>query len=99
MNYNDWHQTDGHTNINKHMKEQYSSKSISKIGHKTSTRILRHINDPQDQEQKKRNHKHRADKTLLFTYDAKYKIDRKSTRLNSSHVAISYAVFCLKKKK
>src|SRR5699024_778674 len=30
---------------------------------------------------------------LLFT------IDRKSTRLNSSHVSISYAVFCLKKKK
>src|SRR5690625_6912581 len=27
------------------------------------------------------------------------KEDRKSTRLNSSHVAISYAVFCLKKKK
>src|SRR5699024_12344007 len=27
------------------------------------------------------------------------KIDRKSTRLNSSHVSISYAVFCLKKKK
>src|SRR5690625_6454834 len=26
------------------------------------------------------------------------RIDRKSTRLNSSHVAISYAVFCLKKK-
>src|SRR5256885_4846001 len=27
------------------------------------------------------------------------KIDRKSTRLNSSHLVISYAVFCLKKKK
>src|SRR5690349_22493664 len=27
------------------------------------------------------------------------KVDRKSTRLNSSHVEISYAVFCLKKKK
>src|SRR5688572_32186281 len=27
------------------------------------------------------------------------KIDRKSTRLNSSHSQISYAVFCLKKKK
>src|SRR5690625_1729035 len=27
-----------------------------------------------------------------------YILDRKSTRLNSSHVAISYAVFCLKKK-
>src|SRR5690625_6556754 len=26
-------------------------------------------------------------------------VDRKSTRLNSSHVAISYAVFCLEKKK
>src|SRR5439155_6616069 len=25
-----------------------------------------------------------------------YELDRKSTRLNSSHVAISYAVFCLK---
>src|SRR5690606_39926789 len=27
------------------------------------------------------------------------RLDRKSTRLNSSHVKISYAVFCLKKKK
>ena len=27
------------------------------------------------------------------------KVDRKSTRLNSSHKPISYAVFCLKKKK
>src|SRR5256885_11170360 len=26
-------------------------------------------------------------------------VDRKSTRLNSSHLVISYAVFCLKKKK
>src|SRR5690625_5460070 len=30
---------------------------------------------------------------------AEKNIDRKSTRLNSSHVTISYAVFCLKKKK
>src|SRR5438445_7942201 len=30
---------------------------------------------------------------------AKYGLDRKSTRLNSSHANISYAVFCLKKKK
>src|SRR5256885_4502741 len=28
-----------------------------------------------------------------------YEVDRKSTRLNSSHLVISYAVFCLKKKK
>src|SRR5690349_22279136 len=33
-----------------------------------------------------------------FVDDAEAK-DRKSTRLNSSHVEISYAVFCLKKKK
>src|SRR5690606_41898821 len=30
---------------------------------------------------------------------ARIEVDRKSTRLNSSHVKISYAVFCLKKKK
>src|SRR5207245_5836828 len=29
----------------------------------------------------------------------RYRLDRKSTRLNSSHGSISYAVFCLKKKK
>src|SRR5439155_26524520 len=34
---------------------------------------------------------------MLFGID--HLRDRKSTRLNSSHVAISYAVFCLKKKK
>src|SRR5437773_4759807 len=31
--------------------------------------------------------------------DAAQNRDRKSTRLNSSHITISYAVFCLKKKK
>src|SRR5690554_7048411 len=31
--------------------------------------------------------------------DLQVEVDRKSTRLNSSHVRISYAVFCLKKKK
>src|SRR5439155_24270981 len=35
--------------------------------------------------------------TFVFCFLAN--ADRKSTRLNSSHVAISYAVFCLKKKK
>src|SRR5690242_21200358 len=30
---------------------------------------------------------------------AEHQPDRKSTRLNSSHMSISYAVFCLKKKK
>src|SRR5690625_5783149 len=35
---------------------------------------------------------------LGFTSEEEVIQDRKSTRLNSSHVAISYAVFCLKKK-
>src|SRR5699024_12557654 len=34
--------------------------------------------------------------SILIVHSIK---DRKSTRLNSSHVSISYAVFCLKKKK
>src|SRR2546426_8379350 len=34
-----------------------------------------------------------------FGVAAAWAIDRKSTRLNSSHLVISYAVFCLKKKK
>src|SRR5437899_4971411 len=41
-------------------------------------------------------------KDRLGTYQAvgdDIRIDRKSTRLNSSHLGISYAVFCLKKKK
>src|SRR5256885_5587101 len=36
---------------------------------------------------------------VLFPKEAKALRDRKSTRLNSSHLVISYAVFCLKKKK
>src|SRR5439155_5832754 len=35
---------------------------------------------------------------MLLTAGERIAIDRKSTRLNSSHVASSYAVFCLKKK-
>src|SRR5436305_9405161 len=39
-------------------------------------------------------------KTTTDRYDHRVLLaDRKSTRLNSSHVRISYAVFCLKKKK
>src|SRR5699024_11706120 len=45
-----------------------------------------------------------AAKELTYRVGKKYtlnkhtELDRKSTRLNSSHVSISYAVFCLKKK-
>src|SRR5438034_6013179 len=36
---------------------------------------------------------------LAAEEEAEINLDRKSTRLNSSHTVISYAVFCLKKKK
>src|SRR5262245_62872560 len=36
-------------------------------------------------------------RVLVFDGDGSLLIDRKSTRLNSSHLGISYAVFCLKK--
>src|SRR5690625_5733100 len=38
------------------------------------------------------------DNSQLILHQGLLSKDRKSTRLNSSHVAISYAVFCLKKK-
>src|SRR2546426_7792415 len=42
----------------------------------------------------------RGDTVEVFpAYDEQAVRDRKSTRLNSSHLVISYAVFCLKKKK
>src|SRR5262245_43901357 len=36
---------------------------------------------------------------FTFYHECAHLVDRKSTRLNSSHLGISYAVFCLKKKK
>src|SRR5256885_6603913 len=40
-----------------------------------------------------------ATNTTIARADLGVGVDRKSTRLNSSHLVISYAVFCLKKKK
>src|SRR5205807_3497574 len=40
-----------------------------------------------------------ACRTSIRAYRERARRDRKSTRLNSSHLVISYAVFCLKKKK
>src|SRR5207249_11116640 len=39
------------------------------------------------------------DRAVQVSAESPLQRDRKSTRLNSSHVSISYAVFCLKKKK
>src|SRR2546429_5499685 len=50
-----------------------------------------------DRKSRKRNYAH--EEFHEKSESAVYSIDRKSTRLNSSHGYISYAVFCLKKKK
>src|SRR5438067_3335301 len=39
------------------------------------------------------------DEVITVVQQCGDRLDRKSTRLNSSHVSISYAVFCLKKKR
>src|SRR5256885_9404715 len=44
-------------------------------------------------------HGRRAEVRHLYLRGPRQLQDRKSTRLNSSHLVISYAVFCLKKKK
>src|SRR5690554_7042723 len=49
-------------------------------------------------EKRDENNKGSASSSSISATSAKPLLDRKSTRLNSSHVRISYAVFCLKKK-
>src|SRR3712207_7302479 len=44
------------------------------------------------------NYRRRVDRDRQLVVDQAAERDRKSTRLNSSHANISYAVFCLKKK-
>src|SRR3989442_5231119 len=43
--------------------------------------------------------RHRGTRNPWYRRVSRASIDRKSTRLNSSHVRLSYAVFCLEKKK
>src|SRR3712207_7577517 len=53
-------------------------------------------------EERRHDAPHRRDAEVLRRHEAgepERGVDRKSTRLNSSHANISYAVFCLKKKK
>src|SRR3712207_6952016 len=55
----------------------------------------RHVgHEPGDRPQQRARIEPRVDATAPDEHD----VDRKSTRLNSSHANISYAVFCLKKK-
>src|SRR5690606_40787187 len=65
----------------------------------SSLRIRQRSHDPEEpqhseMENQKEHHRDKDGGVFAFFKD----LDRKSTRLNSSHVKISYAVFCLKKK-
>src|SRR5438132_4995235 len=59
------------------------------------TTLFRSENHTLQQEPAERERSHQ----FFSTGPAAFEVDRKSTRLNSSHTVISYAVFCLKKKK
>src|SRR3712207_7395109 len=60
--------------------------------------LVAHAHDERrpDLQLRDRDHRPRPDRVRE---SARHRQDRKSTRLNSSHANISYAVFCLKKKK
>src|SRR5688572_30863163 len=71
--------------------------------------FLETFNDPAERAKRMKDIEHTGDRithdtierlnrTFITPFDRE-DIDRKSTRLNSSHSQISYAVFCLKKKK
>src|SRR5438132_10746527 len=65
----------------------------ARLGRAQDTPLLDFINEAQ------RRHAG-ADLSATADFDVSARVaDRKSTRLNSSHTVISYAVFCLKKKK
>src|SRR5438874_8350577 len=65
------------------------------------TTLFRSNEDPRNDRRRHSADRYRrhADRPSEWTQPDGNRRDRKSTRLNSSHVEISYAVFCLKKKK
>src|SRR5947207_6505193 len=66
-----------------------SSDLVADLGEEPVGVELRVLDRPASLEGKRVNH---------ATKSGRPQVDRKSTRLNSSHTVISYAVFCLKKK-
>src|SRR5690625_6226313 len=73
------------------MSEDGAAAAAQRLDEETHTQVYRHLAVGQLAQAAEVYHK--------ATGVGRIEADRKSTRLNSSHVAISYAVFCLKKKK
>src|SRR3712207_7917641 len=66
---------------------------VTAVGHETDTTLVDHAADVRAATPTDAAHR------VVPEIGEQRRLDRKSTRLNSSHANISYAVFCLKKKK
>src|SRR5690625_6254945 len=82
---------DDHSHDHKHEESDKHKKHHAEGDHEQHGDHVDHQEESTDDHNVEHDHGDHANE------DANKK-DRKSTRLNSSHVAISYAVFCLKKK-
>src|SRR5690625_6593943 len=80
-----------------HFVTEHTEKLILKINLKPTDRIHHHVGQITTHHRFPLVGFSRRVGSIRCPYHRGY-VDRKSTRLNSSHVAISYAVFCLKKK-
>src|SRR5690554_7326330 len=76
---------------------QLLQKSAAQLRQHTDSLIAYYQNLPTEEQEKELERISNELRELIADYKAR--TDRKSTRLNSSHVRISYAVFCLKKKR
>src|SRR5690625_7101571 len=70
---------------------------VDAIKHYTGVNFWQEMSDEEAKALAKE-HNVKIEETMKYGHVVNEFLDRKSTRLNSSHVAISYAVFCLKKK-
>src|SRR5438067_7069459 len=78
-----------------HYTTLFRSEPIAEARHHLRNQRADHVEAPGDRVAMRKDEGAAMAHELLSHRDT---IDRKSTRLNSSHVSISYAVFCLKKK-
>src|SRR3712207_9023608 len=81
------------------VKKSYMSSAKMRVLKPKLDAATSQYNKPEDQMQKQQAMMAEYAKYGVSPLSGCFPIDRKSTRLNSSHANISYAVFCLKKKK
>src|SRR5690554_7099587 len=79
--------------------EIHTTLNMSQTAVSHQLKVLRDINLVKAKRDGKNIYYSLADSHVYEIFNQAIEQDRKSTRLNSSHVRISYAVFCLKKKK